>query len=84
MFIEKLKSRKFLAALVGVITGLAMIFGLDGEIINTVCGAVMAIGSVVTYIVTEGSVDKAAVSDAITLTEDAIKMLEGESNAESQ
>lgn len=83
MFIEKLKSRKFLAALVGVITGLAVIFGLDGEIISTVSGAVMAIGSVVAYIVTEGSVDKAAVSDAITLTGDAIKMLEGDSNAES-
>lgn len=78
MFLEKMKSRKFLAALVGVITGLAVIFGLDGEIINTVCGAVVAIGSVVAYIATEGAIDKAAVSDAITLTEDAIKMLEGE------
>lgn len=80
MFLKKLKSRKFLAALVGVITGLAMIFGLDAEVANTVTGAVVAIGSLVTYIVTEGSIDKAALVEAIEKTEAAVKLLEDDTN----
>lgn len=31
-FVEKIKSRKFLAAVAGVVTGLAMVFGLDDSI----------------------------------------------------
>lgn len=80
MFLKKLKSRKFLAALVGVITGLAMIFGLDAEVANTVTGAVVAMGALVTYIVTEGSIDKAALAEAIDKTEAAVKLLEDGAN----
>lgn len=80
MFLEKLKSRKFLAALVGVISGLAMIFGLDAEVISTVTGAVVAMGALVTYIVTEGSIDRAALVEAIDKTETAIKLLGDEAH----
>lgn len=80
MFLKKLKSRKFIAALVGVITGLAMIFGLDAEVANTVTGAVVAMGALVTYIVTEGSIDKAALVEAIDKTEAAVKLLEDDTN----
>lgn len=80
MFLKKLKSRKFIAALVGVITGLAMIFGLDAEVANTVTGAVVAMGALVTYIVTEGSIDKAALVEAIEKTEAAVKLLEDDTN----
>lgn len=76
IFLEKITSRKFLAALAGLVTGLAMVFGLDETIISTVAGAVVAVGSVATYIITEGRIDKAALSNAVTLTEEAIKVLE--------
>ena len=58
---EKLMSRKLWAAVAGVVTGLAMVFGLDENTITTVAGAVVSAASVMTYIITEGRVDAAAV-----------------------
>ena len=60
-FLKKLTSRKFLAALAGVATGLAMVFGVDETSISTVAGAVTTVASVVSYIMSEGMVDAAAV-----------------------
>ena len=64
-FLKKLTSRKFLAALAGVVlsvaTGLAMVFGVDETTISTVAGAVTTVASVVSYIMSEGMVDAAAV-----------------------
>lgn len=64
---RKLTSRKFWAAVVGVVSGLAMIFGLDQGTISTVsetvtkiAGSVMTFGSLLGYIITEGVVDRAA------------------------
>ena len=63
-FIRKITSRKFLAALAGVATGLAMVFGVDETAISTVAGAVTTVVSVVSYIMSEGMVDAAAVGAA--------------------
>ena len=60
-FLKKLTSRKFLAALAGVATGLAMVFGVEETTISTVAGAVTTVASVVSYIMSEGMVDAAAV-----------------------
>ena len=60
-FLKKLTSRKFRAALAGVATGLAMVFGVDETTISTVAGAVTTVASVVSYIMSEGMVDAAAV-----------------------
>ena len=60
-FLKKLTSRKFLAALAGVATGLAMVFGVDETTISTVAGAVTTVASVVSYIMSEGMGDAAAV-----------------------
>ena len=49
------------AALAGVATGLAMVFGVDETTISTVAGAVTTVASVVSYIMSEGMVDAAAV-----------------------
>ena len=54
---RKLSSRKLWAAAAGVITGLAMVFGLDEGTISSVAGAVVSLASVVSYIITEGKVD---------------------------
>lgn len=56
---RKLSSRKLWAAIVGVITGLAMIFGLDEGTISNVSGAVVAMGSIMAYIGAEAKVDAA-------------------------
>lgn len=62
---RKLSSRKLWAAVAGVITGLAMVFGLDEGVITSVSGAVVSVASVVAYIITEGRVDAAAVKTAV-------------------
>ena len=69
---QKLSSRKLWAAIAGVVTGLAMVFGLDEGTINTVAGAVVSVISVVTYITTEGKIDAAAVSDAAQKIQDTV------------
>ena len=49
------------AAVAGLAAGLALVFGLDEEIISTVAGAVVSAASIIVYIMTEGKVDAAAV-----------------------
>ena len=58
---RKLSSRKLWAAVAGIVTGLAMVFGLDENTISSVAGAVVSVASVVAYIVTEGKVDAQSV-----------------------
>lgn len=73
---KKLSSRKLWAAVAGIVTGLAMVFGLDENVITTVAGAVTALASVVTYIIAEGKIDAAAVAVAITAAQDAKEAIE--------
>lgn len=57
---RKLSSRKLWACVAGVVAGLAVIFGLDESMISTISGAVVSLASLITYIMTEGKVDAAA------------------------
>lgn len=57
--LQKLKSTKLWCALAGLVLGAALAFGADGQSLGQVLGAVTAIVSSVTYIVTEGKVDAA-------------------------
>lgn len=54
---RKLSSRKLWAAAAGIVSGLAMVFGLDESTINTIAGAVVSAASVAAYIMAEGKVD---------------------------
>lgn len=71
-FINKLKSRKFLTCVAGVVMGICMVFGLDESTISTIAGAVTTVVSVVTYIHTEGKIDAAAVKNAADKVENAV------------
>lgn len=78
-FLGKFKSRKFLTCVAGVIVGVCMMFGLDEGTIDTVAGAVVSLGSIVTYIYTEGKIDAAAVGqikDTVDDVKDAIDAVE--------
>lgn len=61
---RKLSSRKLWAACAGIVTGLAMVFGLDESTISTVAGAVVSAASVVAYVLAEGKVDAESVKKA--------------------
>lgn len=67
--LEKLKSRKLWAAVVGVIVGIAMIFGLDEGAISTVSGAIVTIASTLGYMIAESKVDAASVQSVIDSAE---------------
>lgn len=75
---QKLTSRKLWAAIVGVITGLAMVFGLDEGVITNVSGAVVSAASIVVYIYTEGKVDAAAVGQDVEEAQDAAEAVKDE------
>lgn len=77
-FLRKLTSRKLWLALAGVATGVAMVLGVDGGEITSVAGAVTALASVITYIITEGKVDAEAVKQAVERTQEAVEALEGD------
>lgn len=81
--IQKLTSRKLWVAIAGVITGVALAFGADGAEIGTVTGAVTALISAVTYIIVEGKVDAEGVKNAITGVQDAVDVLEGDTEDEN-
>lgn len=77
--LNKLKSRKFLTCVAGVIMGVCMVFGLDENAISTIAGAVTAIASVVTYIYTEGRIDAEAIDkikDTANEVKDAVDMVD--------
>lgn len=60
--VRKLSSRKFWATVVGVISGLAIVFGLDSDTITDVSGAVVSMMSIIMYVYTEGKIDAASVA----------------------
>ena len=77
--LNKVKSRKFLTCIAGVVMGVCMVFGLDENTISTIAGAVTAIASVVTYIYTEGKIDAEAIDkikDTANNVKDAVDMVE--------
>lgn len=75
--LNKLTSRKLWMAIAGVATGIAMMFGVETTEIGTITGAVTALISVVTYIITEGKVDAEGVKNAIIEVQEAVDILEG-------
>lgn len=76
--LKKLKSRKLWVAVIGVLMGVSMIFGVDPNVAETVSGAVVAVVSVVVYIITEGKIDAAAVGDAAQKVQDAVDAVTGQ------
>lgn len=78
--IRKLSSRKLWAALIGVAAGLGMVFGLDEHVVSSVSGAVIALGSIVTYIVTEGKIDAESVKTATDVIFDLVEDLTEEAD----
>lgn len=78
MLKRKLTSRKLWLAIGGLAAGLAMALGVDVSDLSAVAGAITATASVVSYIITEGRIDAAAVGDAAGKVQDAIDAMTGE------
>lgn len=76
--------KKIIAAVVGVVCGLAISFGCDGTVITEVSGAVVACISVVTYIIAEGKIDVARITQAAVEVQEALEELESEEKARNK
>lgn len=53
----KLTSRKFWVTLISLLTGIAQLFGADGDLVSIISGAALALVPVVVYILSEGKID---------------------------
>ena len=78
--LKKLTSRKLWMAIAGVATGIAMALGVDGSDITAVAGAITALVSVVTYIVTEGKVDAEGVKNTVIEIQNAAEVITNEAD----
>ena len=67
---RKLTSRKFWLAVTGLIAGLVVAFRGSAELAETVTGVIMSAASVVAYIVGEGLIDAASISEGETEDKD--------------
>lgn len=61
---RKLSSRKFWAAVGGVVISIMVIFGADSGSQERIAGAITSTGVLVTYILAEGATDKAALDNS--------------------
>lgn len=76
--LSKLTSRKLWLAIAGLAAGAAMALGVDAGDVSAVAGAVTALTSVVTYIVTEGRLDAAGIKTAAEKLQQAADALAGQ------
>ncbi len=60
---RKLSSRKFWAAVSGVVISIMIIFGADSGSQERIAGAITSAGVLVTYILAEGAADKASLEN---------------------
>lgn len=56
----KLTSRKFWVTLISLLTGVAQLFGADGDLVSVISGAALALVPVVIYVLSEGRIDAAS------------------------
>ena len=61
---EKLLSRKLWLSIAGVVSGIALAIGVEGDAISTVAGSITAAISVLSYIIVEGKIDTARAAAA--------------------
>ena len=74
--LRKLTSRKLWLAVAGIAAGLSMALGVDVSDVSAVAGAVTAVASVITYIITEGKLDAERVKTAVENIQQAADVLE--------
>lgn len=71
--IQKFTSRKFIASLTGILTGIGVI--CSGNVVE---GIVTVLASILAYLITEGYIDASAVSMIDKVAEETKEKLEGD------
>lgn len=70
---SKITSRKFLLALIGTLIGILIALSDVGGNAGLICGAAASIISIVSYQITESSIDKAQIEEKKTSSEKIMK-----------
>ena len=79
--IKKLTSRKFIVSVISLASGIALLFGADGDTVDTLSAAAMILLPTLIYCITEGKIDASAIkslNDALSGIEKALEKKEGE------
>lgn len=75
--------KKILTMILGIVSGLAMIFGLEQTEVNVISGAIVAAGSVISYLMVEGKIDVERLRNAAIALNDAFDYI-GEAEPEEE
>lgn len=67
--------KKIITMILGVLSGLAVIFGVDQGEVSTIAGAVVSVGSVIGYLIAEGRIDVARITSSAEALNDALDLL---------
>ena len=70
--------KKLITMILGIVSGLAIAFGLDQSEISAVAGAVVAVGSVISYMIAEGRIDVERIKTAADAVNDVIDIIDGD------
>jgi phage shock protein PspC (stress-responsive transcriptional regulator) len=70
--------KKILTAIIGVLSGLAIIFGMDQNEVSTISGALVSIVSVAGYLIAEGKIDVERIKNAANDVNAAIDVLDND------
>lgn len=73
--------KKILTAVIGVLSGLAIIFGVDQGDVSTISGAIVSVVSVVGYLFAEGRIDVERIKNAAEDVNEAIEVLGDDSES---
>lgn len=72
--------KKILTAIIGILSGLAIIFGVDQGDVSTISGALVSIVSVAGYLIAEGKIDVERIKNAAEDVNAAIGVFENETD----
>ena len=73
---DKLNSRKFWMCIVGIICGVLGIIGFNDSIIGIVASSIVSLGSIVGYMISEGTVDSASIKALLELVSKIIDQID--------
>lgn len=67
--------KKIITMIFGIVSGLAIVFGVDQGDVSTISGAVVAVGSVIGYLIAEGRIDVERITSSAEALNDALDVL---------
>ncbi len=84
--------KKIITMLLGVLSGVAIVFGIDLGEVSTIAGAVVSVISVVSYLIAEGKIDVERIRNAAVDVGEALEVIQpgiivegfGKENSESE